>query len=67
MDEMELVGRMKDTEPLRPEAFEEARAVLRAAMASSGLVEPEPVRGAPWLSARPNCWACIPTSKWSPT
>ncbi len=44
MDEMELVGRMKDTEPLRPEAFEEARAVLRAAMASSGLVEPEPVQ-----------------------
>ncbi len=36
VDEMELVGRLKDAEPLRPEAFEEARVVLRAAMAVDG-------------------------------
>jgi hypothetical protein len=36
VDEMELVGRLKDVEPLRAEAFEEARTVLRAAMAVGG-------------------------------
>jgi hypothetical protein len=37
VDEMELVSRLKDAEPLRPEAFEQARMVLREAMAGSGL------------------------------
>lgn len=32
--ELELVGRLRDVESLRPEAFEQARRVLRAAMAS---------------------------------
>ena len=36
VDEMEMVSRLKDVEPLRPEAFEQARMVLRAAMADSG-------------------------------
>ena len=36
VDEMELVSRLKDVEPLRPEAFEQARTVLRAAMAVDG-------------------------------
>ena len=37
-DEMDLVGRLKDAEPLRPEAYENARNVLRAAMADPGTV-----------------------------
>jgi hypothetical protein len=37
-DEMDLVGRLKDAEPLRPEAYEKARNVLRAAMADPGTV-----------------------------
>jgi hypothetical protein len=36
LDELELVGRLKDVEPLRPEAFEHARAALREAMAAGG-------------------------------
>ena len=37
-DEMDLVGQLKDAEPLRPEAYERARTVLRAAMAEPGSV-----------------------------
>jgi len=42
--ELELVGRLRDVEPLRPEAFEQARTVLRAAMASDRPDEPTPAR-----------------------
>lgn len=35
MDEMDLVSRLKDVPPLRPEAYERARATLGAAMAES--------------------------------
>lgn len=46
VDEMDVVGRLKDVEPLRPEAFEQARMVLRAAMADPGAAPaPVPVRG----------------------
>lgn len=37
-DEMDLLGECKGAEPLRPEAYQRARAVLRAAMAESGTV-----------------------------
>jgi hypothetical protein len=40
--EMELVGRLRDVEPPRPEAFEQARTVLRAAMVSDRSAEPAP-------------------------
>jgi hypothetical protein len=36
IDDMELVGRLKEAEPLREEAFEQARALLRAAIAVEG-------------------------------
>lgn len=36
VDEMELVSRLKDVPPLRPQAYEHARSVLREAMADSG-------------------------------
>jgi hypothetical protein len=36
VDEIELITRLKDAEPLRPEAYGQARATLRAAMADSG-------------------------------
>ncbi|MEV7971440.1 hypothetical protein AB0O34_36415 [Sphaerisporangium sp. NPDC088356] len=36
VDEMDLVGRLKDAAPLRPEAYERARATLLDAMAESG-------------------------------
>jgi hypothetical protein len=36
VDEMDLVRQMKDAEPLRPEAYEQAWTTLRAAMAESG-------------------------------
>ena len=39
VDEMNLLSRLKDAEPVRPRAFEEARAVLRAAMDVQGLPE----------------------------
>jgi hypothetical protein len=37
-DEMDLIGEVKGAEPLRPEAYQRARAVLRAAMAEPGTV-----------------------------
>jgi hypothetical protein len=37
-DEMDLIGELKGAEPLRPEAYQRARAVLRAAMAEPGTV-----------------------------
>ena len=36
VDEMELLGRMGEVEPLPNEAFEQAHAVLHAAIASGG-------------------------------
>jgi len=36
VDEMDLVRRLQDAAPLRPEAYEQARTALRAAMAESG-------------------------------
>ena len=39
VDEMNLLRDLRDTEPVRPHAFEEARAVLRAAMAVEGAAE----------------------------
>ncbi|MGI8329951.1 hypothetical protein ACRYCC_08285 [Actinomadura scrupuli] len=39
VDEMDLLRDLRDTEPVRPRAFEEARAVLRAAMAVEGVPE----------------------------
>jgi hypothetical protein len=37
-DEMDLISELKGAEPLRPEAYQQARAVLRAAMAEPGTV-----------------------------
>ncbi|MFG1842833.1 hypothetical protein ACGFH8_30905 [Micromonospora sp. NPDC049175] len=37
-DELDLVGALGSAEPLRPEAYQRARAVLRAAMADAGTV-----------------------------
>ena len=37
-DEMDLISELKAAEPLRPEAYQRARAVLRAAMAEPGTV-----------------------------
>lgn len=46
MDEMELVGRLKEVEPLRDEEFERARMALHAAMVVSDLdLESVPVFG----------------------
>ena len=36
VDEMDLVSQLKEAAPLRPEAYEQARATLRAAMAETG-------------------------------
>jgi hypothetical protein len=41
VDEMDLLRELKDVEPVRPRAFEEARAVLRTAMAVDEAPEPE--------------------------
>ena len=47
VDEMDLVSQLKEAAPLRPAAYERARATLRAAMAESGPApEMVPVRGA---------------------
>jgi hypothetical protein len=37
-DELDLIGELRDAEPLRPEAYRRARAVLRAAIAEPGTV-----------------------------
>ena len=39
VDEMDLLSDLKDAESVRPRAYEEARAVLRAAMAVEGAPE----------------------------
>ena len=36
VDEMDLVRQLKEAEPLRTGAYQQARAVLRAAMAEAG-------------------------------
>jgi hypothetical protein len=38
-DEMDLIGELKGAGPLRPDAYQRARAVLRAAMAEPGTVQ----------------------------
>jgi hypothetical protein len=43
VDEMELVSRLKDAEPLTPETFEQARTLLRVAMAVYGSPGPRPI------------------------
>src|SRR4051794_8483515 len=43
MDEMDLVKQVKDVSPLRPEAYERARATLGTAMVVSEM--PDPVAG----------------------
>lgn len=49
MDEMDLVSRLKEVPPLRPEAYERARTMLGAAMAESQAVPgAAPVRGFSW-------------------
>lgn len=50
VDEMDLLSRLKVAEPVRPRAFEEGRAVLRAAMAIEGVPEMKtvPRRRARW-------------------
>src|SRR5438034_2443537 len=50
VDEMDLLSSLKAAEPVRPSAFEEARVVLRAAMAVEGTPETgaSPRRRAPW-------------------
>jgi len=54
VDEMDLLSGLKATEPVRPHAFEEARAVLRAAIAIEGAPETEtaPRRRARWGTPR---------------
>ncbi|GAA4237023.1 hypothetical protein GCM10022254_48010 [Actinomadura meridiana] len=44
-DEMDLLTNLRDTEPVRPHAYEEARGALRAAMATQAVPEPRTVRG----------------------
>lgn len=50
VDEMDLLSSLKAAEPVRPSAFDEARAVLRAAMAIEGVPEAKtaPRRRARW-------------------
>jgi hypothetical protein len=54
VDEMDLLSGLKATDPVRPRAFEEARAVLRAAMAVEGVQETKtaPRRRARWSRRR---------------
>jgi hypothetical protein len=54
VDEMDLLRELKDAEPVRPRAFEEARAVLRTAMAVDEAPEAEtaPHRRARWSTRR---------------
>ncbi|MFG2004438.1 hypothetical protein ACGFNU_35325 [Spirillospora sp. NPDC048911] len=42
VDEMDLLRDLKEAEPLRPRAFEDARAVLRTAMAERAAPRPKP-------------------------
>ncbi|GAA2142896.1 hypothetical protein [Actinomadura napierensis] len=54
VDEMDLMRDLKDVEPVRPRAFEEARAALRTAMAVDEAPEakPAPRRRARWSGRR---------------
>jgi hypothetical protein len=52
VDEMDLLSGLKAAEPVRPRAFEEARAVLRTAMAVEGVAETGPRRRARWGARR---------------
>ena len=54
VDEMDLLSELKAAESVRPHAFEEARAVLRAAMALEGVPETKtaPRRRARWGTRR---------------
>jgi len=54
VDEMDLLTGMKDAEPVRPRAFEDARAVLAAAIAVEGVPETKtaPRRRARWGMGR---------------
>ncbi|MGH3165155.1 MAG: hypothetical protein ACRDN0_04565 [Trebonia sp.] len=54
MDEMDLLSGMKTAEPMRPQAFEEARAMLRTAMTVEGAheVKSVPQRRAFWSRRR---------------
>jgi hypothetical protein len=54
VDEMDLLSGLKAAEPVRPRAFEEARAMLRTAMAAEGLPEtkPAPRRRGRWGTRR---------------
>ena len=54
VDEMDLLSGLKAAEPVRPRAFEEARAMLRAAMAVEGELETKtaPRRRARWATRR---------------
>jgi hypothetical protein len=47
MDEMDLVGQLKDVPPLRPEAYQRARTMLGAAMVESGAVRGPDTAAAP--------------------
>jgi hypothetical protein len=52
VDEIELITALKDAEPLRPGAYEQARTTLRAAMAASGQAGPAAEAG-PAPAGRP--------------
>jgi len=61
-DELDLVGELGSAEPLRPEAYQRARAVLRAAMADPGTVR---LLGA--ISAEDTTMETTSTMKTTPT
>jgi hypothetical protein len=48
VDEMQLLRNLRDAEPVRPRAFEDARAMLRAAMAVEAVPETKTRRRARW-------------------
>jgi hypothetical protein len=48
VDEMHLLKTLKDAEPVRPRAFEDARAALRAAMAAEAVPETNTRRRTSW-------------------
>ena len=62
VDEMDLLSGLKAAEPVRPDAFEEARATLRAAMVVEDAV-PEPAsvraRRPRWGRECPVCLECL--------
>ena len=51
-DEMDLLSGLKTAEPLSSQAFEEARAILRASMAIAEVPETAPRRRPRWGSRR---------------